>query len=298
MSWKEIITIPKTLWDKHRETWNTMQEEIMTIIEKISIQTWEIVSIDELIKYILETTTGKFQKIYNHKKECFLIEALARPNIEAMWVDKNEKNPQIIALLDFLKLIEKTDTTFLLFEHMLGLIENEIKKSANNKIKYSINAYPEDILDPNFLQLIEEFPYPEKLVIELTEKEKWSDGAIQKLYFIQEEYHIRIALDDINPNPSELNYTMDTLNKCKYTKLTLDLGKIDWPHFQELAQKDDYDWLKARILDDFHESWIQNVIIEYVETEEQFIFAKQLENDKDLQDLGIRIWYQWFYFDD
>jgi hypothetical protein len=47
---------------------------------------------------------------------------------------------------------------------------------------------------------------------------------------------------------------MDTLNKCRDAECTLDLGKIDGPYFQYLADNNNYIGLKHRILEDYQKS--------------------------------------------
>jgi EAL domain-containing protein (putative c-di-GMP-specific phosphodiesterase class I) len=273
---------------------------IKQIINDVNIETSDILDMKILISKILEFTLPEFQKIYTSDLKCFLTEALARPSIEVMWVKSLKGNLQQEALFRFLDLAENQKITFPLYKHMLSLIQQDIEKwmkqGKNEIFKYSINAYPKDVLDSNFIDLMNNFPYSNRLVIELTEKKEWSEESIEILKDIQGKTWIRIALDDINPIPSDVNWTMDTLKKCKKKKLILDLGKIDGPYFQYLAKEDNYRGLKSRILEDYNNSWIKNFIIEYIETEQQFIFAKQLDADEELKELGIRFWYQGFYF--
>jgi len=274
-----------------------LSQNIMKIINDIHKKSSEILDIGSLVYYVLNNTKAEFQNIYSDSQKCFLVEALARPCPDIIWVDKTQYNRQIEALIRLLSLLEETWETFQLFKHMLGLIDIEMNKKWGIH-KYSINAYPDDILDQDFLELIDNFKHPEQLVIELTEKEEWSIESLQILKQIQEKYGIRIALDDINPVASESNYTMDTLDKCRNIGCILDLWKIDGPYFQYLYKNKNFIWLESRIQEDFYKSGIKNFIIEWIETEDQFNFAKQLEQNQEFKDLGIRFWYQGFYFKD
>jgi hypothetical protein len=58
--------------------------QINKIIEDVVVSTIDVLDIDKMIDYILLHTQVFFQKIYNSEQECFLIEALARPDPKIM----------------------------------------------------------------------------------------------------------------------------------------------------------------------------------------------------------------------
>jgi EAL domain-containing protein (putative c-di-GMP-specific phosphodiesterase class I) len=79
------------------------------------------------------------------------------------------------------------------------------------------------VLHPKFLNLISQCTFANKLVIELTEKSKWTKETIEILGYIQNNYNVQLAMDDVNPNVSNKNYSMKTLEKFSNNGVYIDI---------------------------------------------------------------------------
>lgn len=232
----------------------------------------------EVLK-LLEHTKCEFEKILNCDGEVLLYEWLARPDPTKMDLTKSDVHPNKLALEKLLNLVEITGTTFLLFYHMLQEIGKTALSDTWLKSEFSINAYAADVENPLFIRAIKECWFADRLTIELTEKKTWSEAAIDNLLLVQEKYNVKISMDDINPLASDKNFSLKNLEKFKNKSCFVDTGKIDGIYFQNLCKKWNYEWLKSHIsyLHKYYK--LTDFVIEWIENEEQFELAKQLEKD-------------------
>jgi 6-pyruvoyl-tetrahydropterin synthase len=97
----------------------------------------------------------------------------------------------------------------------------------------------------------------------------------------------------VNPNVSNKNYSMKTLEKFSNNGVYIDIWKTDWVFFHEVFNNWDYQALYDVIEYNKTEYNISQFVIERIETEEQHKFALQLEKDFP----GIDFLYQWYLFD-
>ncbi len=261
-------------------------------------------TVHKTLQYILKNTHAEFEKIVSSiKDKSDLTEALARPDFNCiphirdnLLIETWQKEKEALHYL--LNLTEKNNLTFELFLHNLYLVEKEIENNQKIHKKYSINAYPADIEHPYFLQSIENFKYSKYLVIELTEKYQWSNLSIEKLKYVQEKYWVEIAMDDIHPIPTKENMSMDSLQKFQELWLRIDRHKMDGPFFQEMfqvyhdASPENYKNF-IELMNDIITSYdMKKITIEWIETQQQYDFALQLESE--FPDVEFR--YQGFFF--
>ncbi len=256
------------------------------------------------LQIILNHTNIELENIISSRwDKASLTEALARPDFSCIphirddkLLNKWEKEKKALHYL--LNLIEKNNLTFELFVHNLYLVEKEIENNPNQYKKYSVNVYPEDIEHPYFMETIKKFKYSNLLVIELTEKNKWTDVSINKLKYVQEKYWVEIAMDDIHPIPTKENMSMDSLQKFQESWLRIDRHKLDGQFFQEMfhqyntsATKDSniFIILMNHIIDSYD---MKKITIEWIETQKQYDFALKLESE--FPDVEFR--YQGFFF--
>ncbi len=256
------------------------------------------------LQVILNNTNIELENIISSRwDKASLTEALARPDFNYIPHIRDDTSLEIWqkekqALHYLLDLVEKNNLTFELFLHNLYLIEKEIENNPNQFKKYSVNVYPEDIEHPYFIQAIKKFKYSHLLVIELTEKNKWTDVSVNKLKYVQEKYWLEIAMDDIHPIPTKENMSMDSLQKFQELGLRVDRHKIDGQFFQEMynqyntsATKDSniFIVLMSHIINSYE---MKKVTIEWIETQQQYDFALKLESE--FPEIEFR--YQWFFF--
>lgn len=266
------------------------ENQTQKIISKLNVNIWNII----------DTTQCYFQSIMDSHQNIFIKEWLARPNPEMLGLYhqdvKDWENLQVEATKKLLILLEESNNTFLLFKHMLSQLKIEHEKHPFQKYKLSINAYSTDVENKDFLDLIYNCSFSDRIIIELTEKEPWSDLAIERLQYIQKSYGVELAMDDINPIASDENHTMESLDKLKKLDCFMNEGKIDGPYFQYLFQSNNYTGLKQRIKSDLDTYKIKKFIIEWIESQEQFDFAKKLEWEIEFKQQGLQFWYQWYFF--
>lgn len=260
---------------------------------------WEKRTSEELIleevRILLANTKAHIEDIISSKKQK-ISEALARPShkfcrkLEILTTD----TPEIIqkkALKYTLDLLENNELTFLLFERMMELIGNLPLNSTWQYKKFSINSYPADIENDNFLPLLASCSFSDRLIIELTEKYQRTDESIEKLRIAKQQYGIEIAVDDIAMQTTT-NFSLNTLDKFKGADLLVDRAKIDGYYFQEIVRLWNYEILKKLIYQLYNQFWIDKITVEWIEEEQHYMFAKQLESD--FKHLDFR--YQWYYF--
>lgn len=250
------------------------------------------------LECILKNTYAKIEVIISSKNQD-IVEALARPDYKDcknLQINNqfSEEKKQKEALFYMLNLVEKNKLTFELFQHMLHMIDEKIINNTDKYKKYAINAYPADIQHPDFLQTIENFPYSDMLIIELTEKYEWSETVIENLKYVQKHCGVEIAMDDIHPIHSDVNSSMKSLNQFKTHGLNIDRAKIDGLFFKEMYEQNSYDIFVEIIRHIYNEYGLDKFTIEWIETFHEYNFAKQLE--KDFPYLEFR--YQGFYFNE
>lgn len=263
-------------------------------------------TVHQTLQYVLKNTKAEFEKIVSHiSVKLHLTESLARPDFNCIPHIRDDQSlttweKEKRALKYLLDIVENNNLTFELFLHNLYLVADEIKKSDKIYKKYAVNAYPWDIEHPDFIKTIQNYEFSKDLVIELTEKHKWTDQSIENLKFVQQESGVEISMDDIHPISTKDNTSMESLTKFKNAGLQVDRHKIDGKFFQEMYDVYVETWEnpKGEIL--FHiilkhiieEYNMKKITIEWIENEDQYKFAQLLE--EKFPDIEFR--YQWFYF--
>ena len=270
----------------------------LSSISTLQLQ-WENCSPEELIleeiKNILKHTKAHIEDIVSNKKQK-ISEALARPNSKfcrnlVIWVNDTPEQIQKKALYYLLDLVEQNNLTFMLFERMMELIGNLPLNSTWQYKKFSINSYPADIENENFLPLLESCGFSDRLIIELTEKHQRTDQLMDKLRIAKEKYKIEIAVDDIAMQSSS-NFSLETLENFENAGVWIDRAKIDGYYFQEIVRQENYQILSLLVSQLYKQYTIDKVTIEWIEEEKHYLFAKRLE--QDFPDIDFR--YQGYYF--
>ena len=234
----------------------------------------KIIKMKKTIKHALENknVVPFFQEIRDRDEKIIKYEALVRI------VDIEDGEEKILYPGDFLSIALNGG----LYSYVaIEVLERTLMFFANREEKISINFLPNDFFQPKlidaFIDIVEKFPDPKRIVVEITEEESIEDfNRLIKIVRRFRKVGVKIAIDDFGTGYA---------NYAHILKLKPDYLKIDGSLVKSILDSKDSRILVKSIVRFAQDLGIK-IIAEYVENKEIFEALKEYGVDE----------YQGYYF--
>jgi len=207
-----------------------------------------------------------FQEIRDREKNIVKYEALVRI------VDFEDGKEKILYPNDFLSIAQNGGLYVYLAKEVLS---QSLTFFANRDEKISINFLPNDFFQPKvidaFLEIVEKFENPKRIIIELTEQENVEDfNRLLKVVKKLRKLGVGIAIDDFGSGYANYSHVL---------KLKPDYLKIDGSLVQNILENDESKILVKSIVRFAQDLGIKTTA-EYVENEAIFDLLKEYGVDE------------------
>lgn len=253
-----------------------------------------------------------------HQKKCSIVSnperLLQKLHLHPQWVYDDEWNVKYWEYLtrfndiagtivaECFAVLEKKENSFNWYSTVVSkVIEKILNDDQLNPL--SINTLPNDILDPNFinisLSLLEKAPENQSVILEIVEKSFWSQEntkiIYEKLVILQNSW-IKIAIDDIHfthPTiPDIFSQWKKNLEDLISYGLFPDVIKIDWKKMNTLF--DNRNNPDFKVLIDTYKKWLNDFSQQILESGKKPIIVAEWVNTHEEIKFATSLWCNWF----